>query len=90
MCAPQLMPELLSVVVQEGAQRHNSVPVTLDVLSVLHLQSGACWSLQALEPGRLPARRVDVVRHMVLKEVALRPAPRAAADQESKEVSQDE
>ena len=53
------MPELLSMVVQEGAQRHNSISVTLGVLGVLHLQSRACWSLQALESGRLPARIVQ-------------------------------
>ena len=53
------MPELLSMVVQKGAQCHNSIPVTLDVLSVLHLQSGACWSLQALKLGRLPAHMVQ-------------------------------
>ena len=66
------MPELLSMVMQKGAQRHNSIPVTLDVLSVLHLQSGACWSLQALKLGRLPADVVqphglNVVQNMVCK-----------------------
>ena len=80
------MPEVLSMVVQKGAQRHNSIPVTLDVLSILHLQTGACWCLQALEPGCLPACRVQpdmkVLRHMAHEVVmqALRPLPQTAIE----------